>query len=164
MSRISEIFDYMRTCPSLTDLFSIGATDDIGVSVILPQGSSEAVRYDEFIDVTGAYNCDVVPYPSVYEDFQINMYKWYDERDTIQPSGNSNVLSYDEVQAVCDWVIQQNEARNLPTITGVDVVSVEVNPFVPQIRFVDTEQSKIGYFITLRIRYVNKRKAMAIEI
>ena len=43
------------------------------------------------------------------------------------------------------------------------VIAVECYPFVPQIRFVDELRNIIGYFITIRIRYVNTAKRKHIE-
>lgn len=163
MSKYSEIFDFFRTCPLLADLWSIAATEDIGVNVIMPQGASPVVQYQEYIDNLGGYNCDIVPYPSVYEDYQINCYRWYDTKDSSEPEYNQNVLSLDEVQSICDWVKEQNENGNLPQITGEKVVSIECNPYVPQIRHINEVENTIGYFITVRIRYVNKAQRRSVE-
>ena len=165
MSKYTEIFDYMQTCPSLEKLWSIGATENIDTAVILPQGASPAVQYQEQSDVLGNYEAIIEPYPSVYEDYQINCFKFYDVNDSSSPSGNINVMSLDEVQAICDWVAEQNEIGNLPNITGRQVISIECNPFVPQIRYVNERENIIAYFITVRIRYVNptRRKTVSID-
>lgn len=157
MDRYAQLFEYFRQCPALKDLWSIAATEDIGVKVILPAGTSPRTQYDDSFDTTGAYNCDIVPYPSVYEDYQINCYMWYNENDTNPPQFNENVLSLHEVQSICDWVKAQNRLKNFPEI-GEKVVAVECNPFIPQIRYVNQQENTIGYFITVRIRYVNPDK------
>lgn len=162
MSKYTDLFGWLRTCPALSDLWSIGATEDVGVRVILPQGASEAVQYREYIDDLGGYECDIVPYPSVYEDYQINCYQYYDAADSAEPRYNVNVLSLDEVQGICDWVAEQDEAGNLPEIEGLQVVSVECNPRVPQIRYINVEENTVGYFITLRLRYVNRAKGRSV--
>ena len=161
MDKIANLFDYFRQCPKLSDLWSIAATENIGVRVILPQGASPARQYRESIDSIGEYNCDIIPYPSVYEDFQINCYEWYDENDSNPPQHNENVLSYDEVKAICDWISEQDAARNFPDI-GENIVSIECNPFVPQIRYVNQVENTVGYFITVRIRYVNRAKGRSV--
>lgn len=162
MSKYAKIFEYFRQCPELANLWSIAATEDIGKRVILPQGASPAVQYQEFIDNIGGYNCEIVPYPSVYEDFQINCYEWYDVKDGSAPEHNENVLSLEAVQSICDWVKQQNEADNFPDI-GEKIVSIECNPFVPQIRYVNPEENTVGYFITVRLRYVNRAQRKTVE-
>ena len=51
MSKLSQIFNYMRGCPQLKNLWSIGATEDIGVRVIIPQGASQKFKYEEKKDI-----------------------------------------------------------------------------------------------------------------
>lgn len=162
MNKYAKVFEYFRQCPELADLWSIAATEDIGKRVILPQGASPAVQYQEFIDNAGGYNCEIVPYPSVYEDFQINCYEWYDVKDGSAPEHNENVLSLESVQSICDWVKEQNDAKNFPDI-GERIVSIECNPFVPQIRYINTEENTVGYFITVRLRYVNRTQRKTVE-
>ena len=162
MSKYAKIFEYFRQCPDLANLWSIAATEDIGKRVILPQGASPLVQYQESFDSLGGYNCEVVPYPSVYEDFQINCYEWYDVKDGSAPRFNENVLSLEAVQRICDWVREQNDNNRFPDI-GEQIVSIECNPFVPQIRYVNADENTAGYFITVRLRYVNRTKRRSVE-
>ena len=167
MSEVTEIFEFLRSCPQLENLFSIAATADIGVKVVLPQGASPAFEYDEKIDALGNYSCDVVPYPSVYKDFEINCFKRYDFQDSNAPSDNLNVMSYDDVQQVCDWIEEQNRKRNFPKLSNKKIISIECNPSVPQIRGIDQSTDTIAYFIAIRIRYVNpvlESRSIYIEI
>jgi hypothetical protein len=162
LDKYTSLFDYFRQCPYLKNLMSIASESNRGKTVILPQGASQTVEYQEELDVNGYYECKVVPYPSVYEDFQINCYEWYDVKDTNPPKFNENVLTYQEVCGVCDWVKEQNDAENFPDI-GERMVSIECNPFVPQIRYVDPDTNTVGYFITVRVRYVNRALGKVIE-
>lgn len=158
MDKYANLFEYFRECPYLSSLMSIAAESKRGNTVILPQGASPAVQYQESIDATGMYECNIVPYYSVYEDFQINCYAWYDVKDTSSPISNVNVLTYQEVCGVCEWIKEQNDNEHFPQI-GEKIVSIECNPFVPQIRYVDADTNTVGYFITVRLRYVNREKA-----
>ena len=163
MSKYTEIFEYFRQCPQLENLWNIGATENVGVKVILPQGSSARVQYKDSIDVCGNYTCEIVPYYSVYEDYQINCYQPLDTTDNSAPGLNLNVMSLDEVQSICDWVMEQNDIGNLPEITGKKVVSIECNPCIPQVRYVNEVENTIAYFITVRIRYVNTAQRKTVE-
>lgn len=145
----------------MAELWSIAATEDVGKRVILPQGASAAVRYDEAFDTIGNYNCEIVPYPSVYEDFQINCYEWCDVKDGSAPARNENVLSLEAVESICKWIAEQDEVRNFPDF-GEQVVSIECNPSVPQIRYVNPDENTIGYFITVRLRYVNRKQRKSV--
>ena len=54
------------------------------------------------------------------------------------------------------------ENKNFPDI-GEKIVSIECNPFVPQIRYVNPEENTVGYFITVRLRYVNRAQRKTVE-
>lgn len=162
MDKYAVLFDYFRQCPYLERLMSIAGESEQGNTVILPQGASPVVQYQENFDVNGNYNCVIEPYPSIYEDFQINCYEWYDTKDDSPPFANENLLTYQEVCGVCDWVKEQNEANNFPEI-GEKIVSIECNPFVPQIRYVDQNNNIVGYYITVRLRYVNRTPRKSVE-
>ena len=103
-----------------------------------------------------------MPYPSVYEDFQINCYEWYDVNDDSAPTRNENVLTLEQVTSICEWIKSQNDAGMFPDI-GEKIVSIECNPFVPQIRYVNPEENTVGYFITVRLRYVNRAQRKTVE-
>lgn len=156
------IFEFLQKCPHLANLWSIGGTEQVGNNVILPQGASESVQYDEYLDVTANYEGKIIPFPSVYEDFQIDCFKFYDTKDSSSPAMNINVMSYDEVRAVCDWISEQDDKCNFPII-GKNVISIECTPFVPQIRYINEQENIIAYFITFRIRYVNPKRGRNIE-
>ena len=162
MDKYANLFNYFRQCPYLKNLMSIASESNKGQTVILPQGASPVVQYQERFDTLGGYECTIEPYPSIYEDFQINCYEWYDVNDTNPPQFNENVLTYQEVVGVCDWVKAQNEANNFPDI-GEMIISIECNPFVPQIRYVDPITNTVGYFITVRLRYVNRTQRKTVE-
>ena len=160
--KYAVLFEYFRQCPYLKNLMSIASENEQGNTVILPQGASQVVQYQEQFDALGDYQCTIEPFPSVYEDFQINCYEWYDVNDTNPPTSNVNVLTYQDVVNVCEWVRAQNEANNFPQINE-KIISIECNPFVPQIRYVDPDTNTVGYFITVRIRYVNRTPRKTVE-
>jgi hypothetical protein len=162
MDKYANLFNYFRQCPYLKNLMSIASESNKGQTVILPQGASPVVQYQERFDTLGGYECTIEPYPSIYEDFQINCYEWYDVKDNNPPQFNENVLTYQEVVGVCDWVKAQNEVNNFPDI-GEMIISIECNPFVPQIRYVDPVTNTVGYFITVRLRYVNRTQRKTVE-
>lgn len=162
MDKYAILFDYFRQCPQLSRLMSIAGQAEQGNTIILPQGASPAVQYQERFDVNGWYECTIEPYPSVYEDFQINCYRYYDVRDANPPRYNDNVLTYQEVCDVCDWIKEQNERNNFPEI-GEMIVSIECNPFIPQVRYVDEGTNTVCYFITVRLRYVNRMQRKSVE-
>lgn len=157
MTKYGTLFEYFRQCPYLSDMMSIAAESEVGNTVIGTQGASPAVQYQEKIDTLGNYEGVIVPYPSVYEDFQINCYVYYDTNDTSPPKYNSNILTLEQVRSVCDWIEEQDRKGNFPEI-GEKIISIECNPFVPQERGIDNDTNMMCYFITVRLRYVNRRQ------
>lgn len=162
MINYKKLFEYFRKCPYLENLMSIAGDSNQGSTIIMPNGSSERYQHRESVDNIGYYTDDMTPYLSVYEDFQINCYEWYDTKDNNPPSYNSNVLTYEEVCGVCQWIETQNNNNVFPDV-GEDIISIECFPFVPQIQYIDPDTNVVGYYITVRIRYVNKAKRKVVE-
>lgn len=158
MSKFQEIANWLSRCPQLATLWNISAEPVNGANVILPFSTSQRRNIEDFIDVTGAYNADINPIPSVYEEYQINCYREFAENQN-----DLNALSVDDVQAVCDWIIAQDEEGNLPKLTGKTVIAAEPFPFVPQIRGADPESKLIVYYITIRITYINTSQRRSIQ-
>lgn len=150
MSKQTEITKWLMNCPQLSSVWNISAEEIDGANVIMPAGTSTKRSISDKIDITGFYTADIIPLPSVYEEYQINCYKNFANNDN-----DYNILQYDEVEAIIDWINEQDEQMNFPEITGKKVVAVETLPFIPQIRGVDPETGLICYYITLRITYVN---------
>ena len=71
-------------------------------------------------------------------------------------------LEDDMSERTAEWVKAQNEANNFPDI-GEMIVSIETNPFVPQVRYVDEKNNVVCYFITVRLRYVNRTPRKTVE-
>lgn len=163
MSKTTGIITFMRSCPELSNLWAFATTEELGTSVIISRGSSDIFRMEnELIDVCGNYSGDVVPYESIYEDFQILCYKPLDPNDNSSPRNNINVLSFEEVENVCDWVREQNRNNNFPII-GEKVISIESLSTLPLNWGVNLTEGIIAYSITIRIRYVNPEQRKSIE-
>lgn len=158
MSKFQEIADWLSGCPQLATLWNISAEPVNGTNVILPFGTSQRRSINDYQDVTGAYNATLKPLPSVYEEYQINCYREFAENQN-----ELNALSAYDVQAICDWIIEQDEKGNLPKLTGKTVIAAEPYPFIPQIRGVDPENKLIVYYLTLRITYINTARRRSVQ-
>lgn len=150
-----NLFDYFRQCPFLANLMSIATESKIGTNVILPLSGSPTEQVEENIDVIGNRIRRITPYPTIYQDFQINCYVYYDTKDNNPPQYNSNILTYEEVCGVCDWISNHNANKIFPDI-GENVIAIECKPFTPQEQGVDSETNMMCYFITARISYINR--------
>lgn len=157
MLNYAKLFEWFRGCPELSELLTVAATENEGVNVIFPLGASEVRRINEYTNVNNEYVCEIIPYESVYEEFQINCYRAYDVRDETAPAQNVNVLTLSEVSRVCEWIKNKDEREEFPD-ADEQIVSMECVPFVPQIQYINPEEGTVGYFVTVRVRYVNRAK------
>lgn len=164
MSRFSEIAEYLKQCPRLKNIATIAASVNADVSVVLPNGGSERRAHVDQLDVNGDYECDIKPYSSFYEDYRLQCYKYYDVNDNSPPDSNINVIILDEVQEICDWIIEQDDNGNLPKVTGRQVVSIEPLPNSPELVGINpnTTPPLIAYYINIRVRYVNRSKGRTV--
>lgn len=159
MSKQKALTQWLKRCPILNELWNISAYEQDGANVIIPTGTSYRRRFEnEIMDVCGSYEADVVPMPSVYEEYQINCYRTIFENDN-----DFNTLKYEDVEKVIEWITEQDESGNFPQIENRKVIAVECFPFIPQIRGIDPDTKLICYYVTLRITYVNTAKKRAIE-
>lgn len=157
MSKQTAITEWLKQCPILESLWNISAYEQDGANVIIPTSTSYTRNINESLGTDGSYEADIIPLPSVYEEYQINCYK------TIVENDNSfNALKFEEVESVVEWITEQDEIGNFPNINRT-VIAVESFPFIPQIRGVDPDTGLICYYITLRITYVNTLRGRSIE-
>lgn len=157
-SKQQNITDWLMQCPQLAELWNISAEEQDGANIIIPSGSSARRNITDHIDVAGYYEADIVPLPSVYEEYQLNCYK------SMHNNANDyNVMKLEEVESVIDWINEQDKEQSFPTMLGKTVIAVETHPFVPQIRAVNPDTGMVCYYITLRITYVNTARRRSIE-
>lgn len=158
MSKTEAITKWLMQCPELSALWNISAEIADGTNVLLPGGTSERRYINDNLDVLGGYEADIRPLPSVYEDFQVNCYKGF-----VNNNNGYNIMNFEDVERVIEWVQKQDEKQNFPQIEGKTIVSADVYPFQPQIRGVDPDTQLTCYYFTLRIRYVNMAKGRSVE-
>ena len=145
-------------CPQLSSLWNISAYEQDGANVIIPTSTSYRRDVNDRISVDGYYEAEIVPLPSVYEEYQINCYRTIVENDN-----EFNALNFEGVEDVVEWITEQDEIGNFPKIDNKKIVAVESFPFIPQIRGVDPDTGLVCYYITLRITYINNAKGRVFE-
>ena len=158
MSKQKAITEWLKQCPLLSSLWNISAYEQDGANVILPTGTSYRRNITDRLGVDGSYEADIIPLPSVYEEYQINCYRTIYENDN-----DFNALNYEDVEKVIEWITEQDERGNFPQINGKNIVAVECFPFIPQIRGVDPDTKLICYYVTIRITYINTAKGRSFE-
>lgn len=164
MSKITDLYDYFLKCPQCQELLPITGAVERGKEIFFPRGSSAVyANQNEQFDVIGNYSSTFTPYKSIYEDWQINFYKDAEPNDEIQDERNINILSYEDVEEVCKWILQNNAKRILPKYNGEKVIAIVPTGTMPIIW--DTEEMKkiIAYAITVRIYFINPHPKIEVE-
>ena len=115
MSKQKAITQWLKQCPILSSLWNISAYEQAGANVIIPSGTSLKRNTRESLDVSGYYEADFIPLPSVYEEYQINCY-----RTIVNNDNDFNTLNFEDVEKVIDWVTEQDDCENFPLISGKD--------------------------------------------
>ena len=164
MSKITDLYDYFLQCPYLKQLLPITAEAERGKDIFFPRGSSPVyATQNENIDVLGNYNATMTPYPSIFEDWQMNCYRYADPNDETQDSENINIVNHDEVEKICKWLFDKNSARELPCYAGEKVFAVVPTETKPGIWGADVDRQEIVYAITIRVYYVNPQPKIEVE-
>ena len=77
MSKNQAILDWLKTCPVFASRLSfVSAETNDGDNVVLPFGSSNRRVLDDYFDVDGYYNGTIIPNASVYEEYQVQCFRY----------------------------------------------------------------------------------------
>ena len=164
MSKITDLYDYFLTFPQLKKLLPITSDAERGKDIFFPRGSSPIYAVtDENIDVLGNYNSNMTPYPSMYEDWQMNLYRAIDTNDETQDETNINLSYYDDVESVCNEILARNSQKDFPKYSGEKVFSILPTGSMPVIWGSDMSKELITYAITIRVYYVNPQPKIEVE-
>ena len=164
MSKITDLFDYFLNCPQLHDLLAISGEASKGKEIFFPRGSSPIyATQNENIDVLGNYNGTFSPFPSLYEDWQMNLYRHADPNDETQDETNVNIEDYEDVEEICNWILRNNANRVLPKYNGEKVVAIIPTGTNPIVWDVDEAKQMITYVITIRVYFVNPNPRIEVE-
>lgn len=158
LSKQTAIAAWLKQCPELNSLWNISAYEQDGANVIIPAGTSYRRKLNERLNAVGGYEADIIPLPSVYEEYQINCY-----RTIVDNDNDFNTLNFEDVEKVIEWITEQDESGNFPQIDNKKIIAVECFPFIPQIQGVDPDTGLICYYITLRITYLNDARGRSFE-
>ena len=164
MSKITDLYDYFLKCPECKNLLPITGEVDRGKEIFFPRGSSPVYGItNESYDVLGNYNSVFEPYSSVYDDWQMNLYRYADPNDETQDETNINIENYEDVEKICNWILQNNTNRYLPKYNGEKVVAIVPTGTMPNIWDADETKQMITYVITIRVYFVNPNPRIEVE-
>lgn len=165
MSKITDLYDYFLQCPHLKSLLPITTEIERGKDVFIPRGSSPVYAIvNENVDVVGNYNSIMMPFPSIFEDWQINCYRYADPNDETQNGDNINIINHDDVEKICKWLFEKNAKKQLPEYGGEKVFGIIPTETKPGIWGADVDRQQIVYAITIRVYFVNPNERVEVEV
>lgn len=158
----AKVVEYLRGCPQIAKLLPVAGEQEVYNSVILPAGGSATASVSGKIDVMGDYEGTVTPVTTIYKDYQINCYRPYDVKDTNPPKYNGNALTFEEIDEIYAWVVEQDNNMHFPDVKE-KIVAIECTAIQPYIRSVDVSENVVCYVVNVRIWFVNEiRKARTV--
>ena len=110
-SKHKAVWEWLKTCPHIHDLFFNSARAEDGSTQLIP---SEAVM-ETYLDGTSvrSYNCTLVRFMPV----------------SFEPNDEANIEDLVDFDKVSEWVEEQNEAGNYPAFPeGQAVQEIQVSP------------------------------------
>lgn len=159
MSDFDVIYEWLKSnCPALYDLWAVSSLLGDNKNIIQPKTSANvySVDYNQYSDGGKRYIFNPVePY---YFDVDIICYRAHYADETAY-----NLDTLDGVQAVCDWLIKQQNEGNVPIFEQYPCYQIEcltTKPFI-QNQFIedgDTNTILVDYAVTVRFYTVNPAK------
>ena len=132
--------DYMTQCAEVKDLFFNFSTSENGDTVIAPIASDYVVQ--EYIDKSAL--------------------KWYDfsiiqfQPLSTEPNDDTNTTVIFDVEAVMQWIIDQEDAENYPDFGDkCEIQEISVLQDIPTVAGQD--QSGAKYMFSCRVEYIERK-------
>lgn len=150
MSKFEDVFNWLKTCPNLVNLWAISAEISSWQDVLFLNNTT--ALYEE---ITTDYTTDktrvtLKPMADYSETYTINSYK------PIAPNADQyNIDAFNQSQQVCDWILEQQNNATLFDIDGKSVYAVELLTPSPIPRGTDGDNSLISYYISIRVHMPN---------
>lgn len=154
MDKTKAVIEYLLNCPSIAEsplYFNfVNATDEDKQFVT---DSNEKNIHEPFIDgsVLKRFTFTIIDYRSIA----------FQELPKLVISGNENVEEYLDVQAIIDWIEEQNQLKNFPDFGEFCVIDeIRTTSDNPNLNGVDNnvKPALAKYSISIQIDYLDNTK------
>lgn len=154
VNKEQAIIEFLRECPTIAEnpLFFNFINAKADNKQIITSGNDKSIQ-KPYIDgsVLKRYTFTIIDFRSVTYQAIVN-----------SPSHiNENVEEYIDIQAIIDWVDEQNEARNYPSFgNDCEIDEMKVLTDNPVLNGVDTQlkPALAKYSFSIQIDYIDKSK------
>ena len=139
VNKHEAVWNWLQTCPYITDMFFNAGRADGGCTTMVP---AESVK-EEYIDGSSlrSYECTLVRYMEI----------------SFEPNDGTNIEDQIDFDQLGEWVEAQNASKNFPEFPGGQAVQ-EINVSPNQAGYmVMFEQGMAKYQLQFQIDYVKER-------
>lgn len=152
MTKLEAVIAFLLTCPNVSGnsvFFTLGQMRD-GAKKVNVEASDVATQ-KPFID------------GGVQKRYTVNLdcFKPISINPLVSTATDLNVTSFEDAQAVIDWIVAQDDDDNYPDF-GTDCVIDEMKPVTQEPKFVGVDNSASPkyavYRITVQINYLDNSK------
>lgn len=156
MSDFDIIYEWLKSnCPALYNLWAVSSISEDRKNIIQPKTSANMynVIYEQYVDGQKRYYFN--PTEPYFFDVDIICYRAHYSDETAY-----NLDTLDDVQAVCDWLIEQQNEGSVPPFEKYPCYQIEcltAKPFM-QNQFIEDGNSNtilVDYAVTVRFYTVN---------
>lgn len=154
MSDFEKIYEWLKTCPELYNLWVISSMLEDKREILQPNSSANMykVNYEKYADGGKRYIFN--PTEPYYFDVDIICYKAF-----YADESQYNLDTQDGVQAVCDWLIEQQNNGNTPFDECYQIECLTPRPFIRGVyENDDTNAYLVDYAVTVRFYTINPAK------
>lgn len=153
MSKFEDVFNWLKNCPHLVNLWAISATVGDWQKVLFLNNTTNLYDVATIPYTDGTKRVSLKPAAAYSETYTINAYTPMAENADV-----FNISAFNETQAACDWILQQQNEGNLFDIEGKRVYAVELLTPSPMMRGTDADNHLNVYYISIRVHMENPAK------
>lgn len=128
MNDFERIYDWLKTCPELYDLWVVSSLLEDRRTVLVPNSAASMYNVDAEQYVDGRVRYDFIPAMPYYFDVDVICYRAFYADEAAY-----NMDKQEGVQAVCDWLIERQNAGDAPVFDTCACYQVECltpRPFI----------------------------------
>lgn len=153
MSKFEDVFNWLKTCPYLINLWAISATVGDWQKVLFLNNTSALYNVETTTYTDGTKHVSMQPTTAYSEIYTINAYTPMAENADV-----FNIDAFNQTQLACDWIRQKQNEGDLFEIEGKPIYAVELLTPSPMMRGTDADNHLNVYYISIRIHMENPAK------
>lgn len=158
MSDFEQIYEWLKTCPNLYNLWVVSSLLEDRRTILQPNSAAPMYKAEYAAYVDNGKKYTFTPTEPYYFDMDIICY-----REVYADENAENICTQKDIQAVCDWLIEQQNTGNAPQLDKYPCYQVECLTPIPFIRNEWQSENNPGavlvdYAVTVRFYTVNPAK------